>query len=191
MSPQPAWFDWEPENIAVTEKFVNISWADDPNAFIYAVSLYFNYQEWTYGNPGVVENKQVHYNFAMFKPTAEYECNSNQICFPISKSQFYSILKNQIEADAENTLPNNLRVRKFTGIDIKVTVAAEELYMYIKINAPNLSFVQKVNTYTNIHGGIGIFSARSSSGYTGIGLNPQTMDSLQWGQYTHQLNFQP
>jgi hypothetical protein len=191
LEPQPNWLDWEPENIMVTEKFEQVTWAKNPHAVVYAVSLYFNYQEWIYGNPSAAENKQVHYHFAMFKPTFEYECNTNHICFPISKTQFYSMLKNQIEADPENTLPNNLRIRKFTGIDIKVTEAQEALYLYIKINATSLSLVQKANTYTNIHGGLGVFSARSSSGYTGIALNPQTMDSLRWGQYTHQLNFQP
>jgi hypothetical protein len=72
-----------------------------------------------------------------------------------------------------------------------VLQASEELYNYITINAPSLSYVQKVTAYTNIVNGLGIFASRTTGGTNNLILDTQTSDSLRLGQYTNQLNFQP
>src|SRR6202008_890144 len=100
--------------------------------------------------------------------TPETECLPNMECFNVTKTHFYSILLWNIPADPAGTPASQIRHRRSLSVDIKVSVGARELYYYIKFNAPSLSYVQKVSTYSNIQNGIGIFSAKTSGGYINI-----------------------
>lgn len=190
MIPAPVQLDWEPNVVGVQTQHVKFVWALDPSLPAYQVSLLFHYDEWKVGSPANVSHKTAVRNFNMFIPTEEYICNINQVCFEVDKQEFYEMITNNIEKDADNTLPNNIRIRHFISLDVVVTVGATELYNYIKYNGPSLSFVQKINSYTNIHNGLGIFSSRTQGGYKGLQLHPQTLDSLKYGQYTKDLHFQ-
>jgi hypothetical protein len=100
------------------------------------------------------------------------------------------MIRNTIAADPAGTPNPQLKVRKFIGIDFTVYQATKELYDYITINAPSLSYVQKVTEYTDITNGLGIWGSRTTGSVKGTYLNTQTTDSLIGGQYTYQLNFQ-
>jgi len=184
MNTAPSSFDWEPDNILVQEQTVTIRWVEDLNTYAYQPGIKFKYEEWDISNPGNVTNKSFTYYFPMFKLGIDYTCNTNQVCYEIKKSQFYTMIVNNIAQD-----PN--KARRFTNLDIIVLQASEELYNYITINAPSLSYVQKVDAYTNIENGLGIWGSRCSGGYTNMQLNNQTKDSLRLGRFTNQLNFQP
>jgi hypothetical protein len=191
VAPVLLYLNWEAVTGTSTEPVVKFTWADDPAAYVYQLCLYFNYQEWKAGSPGIVENKQGFYNFVMFKPTDEYKCGNSQICFTVSKEHFYYMITSNVDEDPEGMPPNEVRVRKFISVDVKVTTAGQEFYDYVVINGPSLtSAVQKTTSYTNIHNGSGIFGSRSSDTYYGCQLDTQNLDSLSWGRYTHQLNFQ-
>lgn len=184
MNTPPAAFDWEPDNILVQDQVVRFRWVHDPNSYAYQTGIKFKYEEWDVSNPGVVENKSFTHIFPMFRPTSDYQCFTNQICYDVHKLDFYSMIVNNIDVDIN-------KARRFISFDFIVLQATEELYNYITINAPSLSYVQKVTDYTNIAGGHGIFASRTSGGYVDRILNDQTRDSLESGQYTWQLNFQP
>lgn len=186
MAGAPSILDFEPGSGDTAEVF---HWASDPTAFVYQLSFYIHYEEWKFGSPGTIQNKTVIHNFNMFKPAPQYECLINQVCFWTLKSHFYGIIKNGIPKDPLETDSADLRMRRFTHMDVKVSVGAQELYNYVKINAPSLSYVQKVHSYTNINNGLGIFSARSSGGYYGLQVNSQTLDSIVNGHYTLGYNF--
>lgn len=181
--------DFEPDNILFPEEYVKFRWTHDSKSYGYQLALRFNYQEWTGANPPV--DTSFLYYFPLFRPTNEYQCLTNQICYQVSKSQFYGMIVNHIEKDPPGTPGANLRLRRFLGLDVIVLQATEEFYNYITINAPSLSYVQKVTSYTNVEGGLGIFGSRTTAGFNNVPLNTQTLDSLRLGQHTWELNFQP
>ena len=182
---------WEPTNVLVEDKVVNFRWVVDANSYAYQLGLRFNYREWKFGDPGNVTDTSFTYYFPLFVGTSDYQCNSNQICYDVHKPQFYGMIVDNIQKDAPNTPPNEVRLRKFVSLDIIVLQATTEFYNYITINAPSLSYVQKVTAYTNIENGVGIFASRTTSGVQNVTLNTQTLDSLRLGHFTYELNFQP
>jgi len=184
MSPPLSSYDWEPDNLLIPDQVVKFRWVHDVNSYAYQLGIKFKYEEWNIATPGTVENKSFTYFFPMFKYGSDYQCFSTQTCYDVNKATFYGMIVNNIDND-----PN--MARRFTNFDVIVLQATEELYNYITINAPSLSYVQKVTAYTNIVNGHGIFASRTSSGYVNMNLNPQTRDSLRLGQYTNMLNFQP
>lgn len=183
--------NWEP-TIPGQSKTITIRWVTDANSYAYQLGIRFNYQEWEVGTPGNVTDTSFTYYFPMFKFTfADYSCMSNQCCYDITKERFYDMITQNIDEDPPSTPGPNIRQRRFIGLDFIVLQATQELYDYITINAPSLSYVQKVTAYTNITNGLGIWGSRTSGGVNGVYLNSQNTDSLMFGQYTSGLNFVP
>jgi hypothetical protein len=53
-----------------------------------------------------------------------------------------------------------------------------------------LTSSQSIPRYTNVVGGQGIYTSRTSEDLDGIRFDDGSLDSLREGQYTRQLNFQ-
>lgn len=189
MPPPPMFVNFE-TNSGPNEPEQVYTWASDPNAFFYQLSMYFNYEEWIGDDSLNPVPQKVARNFAFFKPSPDMECFSNTICFKVTKSQFYSILLWNIPADPVGTPTSQIRHRRSVSVDVKISVGAPDLYYYIRFNEPNLGYVQKTSTYTNLNNGIGIFSARTTAAYLNIPIYQATEDSIIYGQKTHHLNFQ-
>ncbi len=175
--------NWEPPTPGM-DKVITVRWVSDAKSYAYQLGIRFHYEEWNFATPGNVKDTSFTYYFPMFKPTNDEICNLNQLCYDIPKQTFYGMIVNNIDEDSD------LR-RRFISLDILVLQATEEFYNYITINAPSLSYVQKVSAYTNIENGLGIWGSRTTGGLNGLNLNTQCQDSLQQGQYTWQLNFVP
>lgn len=186
--PPPMFANFE-SNSGPNEPEETYSWAADPNAYFYQLSMFFNYEEWVGDDSLNPVPKKVVRHFAVFKPQPENACDPNMECFSVNRLQFYSILLWNIPEDPAGTPPSQIRHRRALSVDVKVGVGAEDLYYYIKFNAPSLSYIQKVSTYTNLENGLGIFSSRTSGGYTNIALHQNTLDSIVYGTRTQHLNF--
>lgn len=180
--------DWEP-TIVGQSKTITVRWVSDLNSYAYQLGFTFHYQEWNQSTPGNVTDTSFTYYFPMFRLTSDFQCFGNQVCYEITKEQYYDMIIKNIEEEPASVV--DPRLRKFISIDFAVLQATEELYNYITINAPSLSYVQKVTAYTNVTNGLGIFAARSSGGVNNLIIDTQTKDSLIGGQYTYKLNFQP
>lgn len=173
-------------------------WTHDVNSYAYQVGIRFHYEEWIASDPGNKVNKYFTYYFPMFSiflsgggfNTAHFDPSNNQVKYPVTKNDFYGAITTKIEADPPGTPSNQLHVRHYTSIDLVVLQASEELYKYITLNTPSLSYVQKLSDYTNVDGGMGVFASRSANGWNGMHLNQQTSDSLRLGHFTIDLNFQ-
>lgn len=174
----------------------SVKWTHETNTKAYQVGYRFNYKEWIAGDPANKTDKSFEYFFPMFTVyldaggyNTEYYVNG-QVKYGIAKTDFYNSIISQIHKDPAGTPSNQLHIRQFVSLDFIVLQASDELYKYITINQPSLSFVQKVSDYTNITNGLGVFASRSQSGISGIQLTNQTADSLRHGQYTSDWNFQ-
>ncbi|MCH8554971.1 MAG: hypothetical protein LAT76_07415 [Schleiferiaceae bacterium] len=73
--------------------------------------------------------------------------------------------------------------------DMFVTVGEDQLATYISVKQPSDGIVQDKPDYTNIEGGIGIFSSRTTAEKLSIAINQNTADSLVFGQEACGLRF--
>lgn len=104
---------------------------------------------------------------------------------------FYQFLEKKI-----GTNPDVIK-RTLESIDIVLTAGSEDLYTYMLTNKPTSSLAQSKPTYSNLEGGLGIFSSRATykqvrpkPGYPNLrALNESSRKELMSGQYTTVLNF--
>ena len=84
---------------------------------------------------------------------------------------------------------NDVIRRKFRGIDYTVTVAGEELNIYMELNEPVTGIVQSRPSYTNVINGTGLFSSRYKQTVDFKWLDRSSLKELTNGQYTTSFNF--
>ncbi|MDX1651459.1 MAG: DUF4249 family protein [Brumimicrobium sp.] len=113
--------------------------------------------------------------------------------FSASGEQFYELCRNSIPVD-----PNVTR-RTPEAFEIIITAGSEDLHTYMLVNEPTSSLAQTKPTFSNVNGGIGIFSARTSvSQYKPVqdpsnpnirALSVNSTRELCEGAYTFNLGF--
>jgi hypothetical protein len=124
-----------------------------------------------------------------------YAGSLNSVTVAANGELFYQLVKNNIPID------NAIVKREHTYFRLILVAGAEELDNFIAANQPSTSLAQNKPSYTNLEGGIGVFSSR----YTitqfkyfvqppGINPNFRSLDvrstrELCEGQYTGLLNF--
>ena len=109
---------------------------------------------------------------------------SGNISYSIEKQAFFTFLASAIDPD-ENV------VRSFSSIDFFWYAGGVELYdQYMNILA-NLGINEDYISpeYSNINGGLGMFSSRHREAIYGVKLYDVTLDSLACGSITRPLHF--
>lgn len=158
------------------------------NAKRYNYKMEFHYRETDINNNQV--DKFFVWNLGEF-----FAGSTNSVTAFASGELFYQLVRNNIPVD------NNIVRREHTYFRLILTAGSVELDNFIAANQPSTSLAQNKPSYTNLEGGIGIFSSR----YTltqfkyfvqPIGINPnfRSLDvrstrELCEGQYTFNLSF--
>lgn len=151
-------FQWDPDiefvnNPIATTAFKWTKPANDVNnAFRYEIDLLFHYREETLG--GEVSDRIVKLSNFTF---AQSQVNDEMI-YSYNDESFFTSCENQILY--EDGTESNIRYRYTGNVDFIVSVAAEELNLFMEVYQPSNSIVQEKPPYTNIENGIGIFSSR-------------------------------
>lgn len=96
---------------------------------------------------------------------------------------FYNWVRNIIPDD-----PDVIQ-RRALGIDLRISVAHKDLDQYMKVGAPVTGIVQSKPEFTNINGGLGIWSSRLIYERPDIPLNPTSMKELCAGLKTSGMFF--
>ena len=105
---------------------------------------------------------------------------------------FYSTLSTRLE--------KNIRITRELGVwdeesqiaralDFVLIVANEQLAIYLDVNAPVTGVIQERPEYSNINGGLGLWASRTTEGVYGLGYTTDTIEHLQEGDDTAELNF--
>lgn len=92
--------------------------------------------------------------------------------------QFYTWLGENIPDDP------NVEKRVMDGLDVQVSVAHYNLDQYMQVSKPVSGLAQIQPTFTNINGGLGLFSSRIIYSLKGFRLNTASVKELCTGQYT-------
>lgn len=161
---------------------ISFTWNAPVEAKVFDLRLRLYYRESTAGNNFV--SKSLDW---ILKPDLERGDGDTdtRLTFTITGEQFFRFLANNIEASTS-------RRRIFDGLDFVVGAAGAEMQEFLRISRANTGITssQVVPRYSNIPAGLGIFTSRATARRNGLQVNAQTADSLRFGRYTRQLNFQ-
>lgn len=139
-----------------------VEWQHSKNADIYQVTLFVNYTE--YGTTDTVV-KTVHKMY----PIIKYD--GTNLKQKITGEEFLSLLKNNI--DTSSTVN-----RRVNNLDILFSAGTSLLHNYIDLNQPPTGIVQERDLFTNINGGIGLFTARYNKIQNNIPLSSTTKQEI-------------
>ena len=148
-----------------------IEWTHSKNAAIYQMTLFVSYTE--YGADTIVKTVQKVY------PIIEYDGNPN-MSQQITGEEFFNLLAYNIPS---STTVN----RRVNNLDILFSVGTADLNTYINLNEPPTGIVQERDLFTNIDGGIGLFTARYNKMQENIFLTTTTKQAI--ATHLDSLNF--
>jgi len=168
-------------NSSLTDNYLSegLKWTGPLTANRYESEVTLNYDE--VSTSGTITPRSISWGLGTVKEDGDTE-------EVIEGKDFYQWVDNKIK-----TTPglNNSDVmhRRFNGIDFTVVAAGEDLNTYINVNEPVTGVVQDRPEFTNIDGGIGLFSSRTSETVGFKWLNKFSFEELCEGQYTSSLKF--
>lgn len=150
-TPQDRYIDYS--NLSVVDQ--HIKFKSIPNARLYNVNMRFYYIDYLTSGDSA-------YNFVdMNFPTVKSKdlLGGEIIDVSFTTLSFYTTISSAI--NSKNV--QNLNYRKVNYMEYTVIAGAESLDDFMKINAPSNSIAQDKANYTNINGGVGIFSSKSKT----------------------------
>ncbi len=158
-----------------------ITWRPSPEAEIFDVRVIIRYRESTPEDISDFQERQLVWPIAddlLRDPSASRQS------VEVRGESFYGFLASQIE-------PSQGEIRLLDGLDIIVTAGGQEVRDLVDISNANIGITsaQNIPVYTNVEGGLGIFSSRSQLIRRDIRITQEAQDSLVDGIFTKELNF--
>ena len=108
------------------------------------------------------------------------EGGNSEIKQKITGQEFFSLLKNNIDTSSSVN-------RRLNNLDILFSAGTSLLNTYININKPPTGIVQERDLFTNINGGVGLFSARYNKIQNNIPITTYTKQEI--AERLDSLNF--
>lgn len=169
-------------NFSNYDRTIRLSWRPTESAAIYDAQFIINYRENEEGSSTEFVDKSVVWKVAS-NFLKESSNNNAQITIEIGGQDFYTFL--------DGALESSNKIRRFVDMDFVVTAGGSELAEYIRIRQANTGLTSSQDTpvFSNIEGGLGLFSSTAVARKDGIKLTPASLDSLFSGFYTRDLNF--
>ncbi|MGD0710435.1 MAG: hypothetical protein ABR968_04580 [Bacteroidales bacterium] len=162
--------------------YVRMVWNPSYYGRLYQLDILFTYREKNIlTNDSVV--KTLDWNLGT-RTSAGTSGNDPSLEIDIPGVSFYTFLQGNITAS-----PNMVRTVAGYPLRYVFSAGADNLNTYIEVNAPSTSVVQDRPGFTNIVNGLGIFSSRYQEIQPHY-LDAYSSDSLLYGHYTKNLNFQ-
>ena len=163
---------------------VLFNWSKEAGAEIYDITILFNIRELFPSDPD--RNRLVTLEWpvnAAFVPDGT-QSSPNNVRFDVSSEAFYQFIGANLE-------PENNVVRRFQDFAVRVSAAGREVVDRRTLESANsgITSSQTLPRYTNIDGGLGIFTSFTSSLKEEILLDGNSLDSLRDGIYTRELGF--
>lgn len=159
-----------PPNVFYQNKTIRFSTSE--NARRYGITLQFRYTE--HRTNGDIQRIV---NFNLPDQKTDSDEGNETIELEYNSESLYSFVADNVIEDPD------VIYREFNNLNYIFTLAAEDLHNYILVNEPVTGIVQERPEYTNINGGIGIFSSRHRIVRTKF-INFPSIRELATGQYT-------
>lgn len=134
----------------------SIKWYPCPYASIYDVAVQFRYIELTPSHDSVLHH--VDWNIGTH-PLSDLIGEYGTLSTSYNAQVFYQALALEIGNDS---LKDVERLIAEPSLTVKISAGGDDLYNFITVNGPSNSIAQNVPEYTNVIGGYGVFSSRTS-----------------------------
>ncbi len=140
-------------------------------------------------------NVRIRFNYEERSPATEGEWVQNDLLWVASnrvRSNTITLIGDDFLQFIGNSLTEDPTIdRRFRSIDIRLDAVGSELAAYIEVGLANLGITSsnEIPLYTNIDGGLGVFSSTNFTEVQGFNLTSNAIDSLVEGRFTEQLNF--
>ncbi|MFK8045531.1 MAG: DUF4249 family protein [Crocinitomicaceae bacterium] len=150
-----------------------IRYKEGRNATSYQTKIVINYSE-TYIN-NTTEIKSIVWSAAANNGFGDGEINPDN---PTNRSitfrgqDFYNFVSAQLNVD------ENVTNRKLIDVDIITEIGHEDLMKYIEVSQPSSGLAQTTPLFTNVNGGLGLFSSRHIASRLGMGLTSGSIEVL-------------
>jgi hypothetical protein len=180
INPNPSPANWK-LNIPDDGRPIIFNYTEAASAKMYDLILRFRYEEWEITNPGQIRKDSFDWLVFSGKETKTVAGGGEKNVL-IAGMSFYNMAASQIPVKPGYK-------RKVIDLDLYFYGAGQELFTYINVNRPSLGIVQKKPEYTNIEGGLGIFSSRYINRLVNIKVDSLTIKRLQTNEVTRSLNF--
>jgi hypothetical protein len=131
---------------------INFPFQPASNGFVYDVLIRFKYKEYPVGNPTAFIVKNI-----------DYILDKNITDVPASGKTYNPYSRDWIFFIKSNIEANNAVTRELMQVDYVVIAGSKELKDIIDLSKPSAVIVQRKKDYSNIDGGLGIFSSRSET----------------------------
>ena len=132
---------------------VTPDWAPVKGGKIYELYMRFNYNEITATD---TIKKTIEWNLGS-QTTSGTDGNDPTMTKTIEGESFYNMIKSRLDNYSNES---NVIKRKIINIQFLLAAGADDLNTYINVNKPATGVVTEKPTFTNIDGGVGIFSSR-------------------------------
>ena len=163
----------------VSQSIYKIEFTPGPNARSFGISLRFFYEERMDGGPWTPKTLDLSITGA----ETQFIRGGNLIERFYDGGSLFRRLGNRLEA------ADNIQRRLIDSAVFVVANAEEELENYIRLSQVSGGPVESAPQYTNVENGLGVFSSRSQSSRW-VRFNQNSKDTLRFGRFTEDLNFQ-
>ncbi|HEY0029747.1 MAG TPA: hypothetical protein VGC65_03225 [Bacteroidia bacterium] len=160
-----------------------ISWFSAKNAKLYQAIIRLNYIDSTLtGN----DTMTLDYLLPVLKTDDSDALPPEPMSYAMKGRDFYRFLG--------SSMPDKVGLVKRTAlkVDLMLIAGSDDLSTFIDVNRPSTGIIQERPEFTNINGGLGIFSSRLNRALSAAVSRPMdgtSLDSLACGQYTKHLKF--
>lgn len=133
------------------DRYFNVRFKTGSQASMYDVLVRFIYREYPVGNPGAYVIKWV-----------DWTIETNSLVRTQGETKTYLRKTSEYLNFLKKSFPVNAAVeRKIEGLQYVIMGGSEAMRTMAEVNKPSNSIVPKNSVYSNIQGGIGIFSSRN------------------------------
>lgn len=166
-------------------------WRSGQNAKFYDLTLRFHYREANYFPEGdsfqITKSDEVEWKFET-SYVAESTTGGLTITYDVDGTSFFNFIESSFTQVADNYF-----FRFADSVQFIVDAGGQALYDYYLFNTATLGLTegQITGTYTNVTGGLGIFSTRFHKEGKIYPFSNQTIDSIGCGIITGEVNFAP
>lgn len=169
-------------------------WNSSPNSGRYEVSLDFHYIERVWedvGHTTLVSETPKTLNWfvgSVTAPTSGISALQKEVAW----EAFYRMLENRLEEDPLVSREIgwwNADSQRLEVFDMVLSIANDQLSIYMDVNEPVTGIIQERPEYTNIINGLGLFASRGQQRVTALKVTNGSIQEMVEGQFTLYLNF--
>lgn len=161
-------------------------WYTSAGARIFNLTIRMHYTERYVNDTLQIANKFIDLAFTDVKTSSLHMTGPQELLEQIVESStFFRNIRNSPQMDASLS-----KERFFQSLEFRYSAAAEDFATYMDVAGTLSSSFGDHPSYTNIDGGVGLFSSRVLRSVPNVNLNGPSRDSLKNGQFTYDLRFQ-